>query len=74
MRKTRMTKSAELFNVLRLTTSFSDTAILKPNILSKRALKKLSEYENTGLTALEILQMKETVLNLQNRLKKLEDW
>lgn len=74
MKKARMSKSTDIFNILRLTTSFNDTAKLKANILPQRALKKLSEYEKTGLTPFEILQMKETISNLQKRLKQLEDW
>lgn len=74
MKKSRMTTKAEIFNVLRLTTSFGKTAKLKPNILPERALKRLKEYENTRLNPAEILQMKETILNLQKRIKQLEDW
>lgn len=67
-------KKDNIFDILRVTTGFANETRLKPNILPKRALKRLKEYEDTGLTPSEILLMKETIANLQKKIKKSEDW
>lgn len=59
----------------RLTVLGSDgTPKLKNGLKFERAIALLYDYENTGAMPKEILDLKETVLNLRERVKKLEDW
>lgn len=47
---------------------------LKNRLHTERAINLLYDYESTGLTPLQIQELQETVYNLRQRLKKLEDW
>lgn len=58
----------------RLTKVRGGKAVLKNQLHIERAVGLLCEYENTGLTPSEIQNLKETVFNLQKRIRKLEDW
>jgi len=47
---------------------------LKNKLHIERAINLLYNYENTGLSPMQILDLQETIYNLQQRVKKLEDW
>ena len=47
---------------------------LKNKLHIERAINLLYNYENIGLTPAQILGLQETIYNLQQRVKKLEDW
>lgn len=47
---------------------------LKQGIEAERAIEVLYMFESTGMLPVQIEEMKTTVENLRNRVKKLEDW
>lgn len=49
-------------------------AILKPHVTVNQAAKKLYDYEQTGLSPLEVANLVEQVQNLTRRVKKYESW
>ena len=49
-------------------------AILKPHVTVNQAVKKLYDYEQTGLSPLEVANLVEQVQNLTRRVKKYESW
>lgn len=62
-------------NFKRITKLSSDSVpVLKNKMQIERAVSLLFAYENTGYTPSEIMELKETIYNLQQRVKKLEDW
>ena len=68
-------KTSKIFQILRLTTVSTDmTAKIKNNVLPQRALNRLKQYEDTGLSPSEIINLIETNKNLEKRIKKLEGW
>lgn len=52
----------------------SGKPVLRQNVGVVRAAKKLYEYEETGLTPTEILNLIERERSLTERLKKIQDW
>ena len=68
-------KTSKIFQILRLTTVSTDmTAKIKNNVLPQRAINRLKQYEDTGLSPSEIINLIETNKNLEKRIKKLEGW
>lgn len=49
-------------------------AILKPHVTVNQATKKLYDYEQTGLSPHEVVNLVEQVQNLTRRVKKYESW
>lgn len=49
-------------------------AILKPHVTVNQAAKKLYDYEQTGLSPHEVVNLVEQVQNLTRRVKKYESW
>lgn len=49
-------------------------AILKQNVTVNQAAKKLYDYEQTGLSPHEVVNLVEQVQNLTRRVKKYESW
>lgn len=49
-------------------------AILKPRVTVNQAAKKLYDYEQTGLSPCEVMNLVEQVQNLTKRVKKMESW
>lgn len=49
-------------------------AILKPHVTVNQAAKKLYDYEQTGLSPQEVVNLVEQVQNLTRRVKKYESW
>ncbi len=49
-------------------------AVLKPHVTVNQAAKKLYDYEQTGLSPHEVVNLVEQVQNLTRRVKKYESW
>lgn len=49
-------------------------AILKPHVTVNQAAKKLYDYEQTGLSPHEVVNLVEQVQNLTRRVEKYESW
>lgn len=49
-------------------------AILKQHVTVNQAAKKLYDYEQTGLSPHEVVNLVEQVQNLTRRVKKYESW
>lgn len=49
-------------------------AVLKQHITVNQAAKKLYDYEQTGLSPREVVNLVEQVQNLTRRVKKYESW
>lgn len=49
-------------------------AILKPHVTVNQAAKKLYDYEQTGLSPHEVINLVEQVQNLTRRVEKYESW
>ncbi len=49
-------------------------AVLKPHVTVNQAAKKLYDYEQTGLSPHEVVNLVEQVQNLTWRVKKYESW
>lgn len=49
-------------------------AVLKPHVTVNQAAKKLYDYEQTGLSPHEVVNLVEQVRNLTRRVKKYESW
>lgn len=49
-------------------------AVLKPHVTVNQAAKKLHDYEQTGLSPHEVVNLVEQVQNLTRRVKKYESW
>ena len=47
---------------------------LRNKLYIERAISLLYEYENTDKSPSEIYDLQETIDNLRQRIKKLEDW
>jgi len=52
----------------------SGKPVLKQNIGVVRAAKKLFDYEETGLSPYEVMQLIEREKNLTEKVKKMQDW
>lgn len=52
----------------------SGKAVLRQGVGVSRAAKKLFDYEETGLSPTEILNLIERERNLTERIKKMQDW
>lgn len=49
-------------------------AVLKPHVTVNQAAKKLYDYEQTGLSPHEVVNLVEQAQNLTRRVKKYESW
>lgn len=49
-------------------------AVLKPHVTVNQAAKKLYDYEQTGLSPHEVVNLVEQVQNFTRRVKKYESW
>lgn len=49
-------------------------AVLKPHVTVNQAAKKLYDYEQTGLSPHEVVNLVEQVQNLTRRVEKYESW
>lgn len=49
-------------------------AVLKPHVTVNQAAKKLYDYEQTGLSPHEVVNLVEQVQNSTRRVKKYESW
>lgn len=48
--------------------------ILKNPLHIERAISRLHSYEKTQLTPKQIIELQELVYNLQQRIRKIEEW
>ena len=52
----------------------SGKPVLRQNVGVVRAAKKLFDYEETGLSPYEVIQLIERERNLTEKVKKMQDW
>lgn len=52
----------------------SGKPVLRQNVGVVRATKKLFDYEETGLSPYEVIQLMEREKNLTEKVKKMQDW